>query len=190
MIIFQQISLENTPITIKLALDKAKEMETDIVLSTTTGDSAFMTAELAAEMDYKGRIIAVTHAWGVKNPGENSLSDENRKKLTDSGVILVTAAHTLSGVERSLSGKFGGVYPVEIMAHTLRMFSQGVKVCVEIGVMALDAGAIREPRAVLTLGGTGRGLDTACVVTPGYSAKIFETKIHEILCKPYENVKR
>ena len=190
MTIFQQVSPENTSAAIKLALDKAKEIETDIVLSTTSGDSAFMTAEFAAKMDYAGRIIAVTHAWGVKNPGENSLSDENHKKLTDSGVILVTAAHTLSGVERSLSGKFGGIYPVEIMAHTLRMFCPGVKVCVEIGVMALDAGAIRKPRAVLTLGGTGpRGLDTACVITPGYSAKIFETKIHEILCKPYENVK-
>lgn len=191
MLVFDQVSSANTPIAIKLSLEKAKELNTDIVLSTTSGASAFMTAELAAEMNYTGRIIAVTHAWGVKKPGENSLSDENRKKLTDSGVILVTAAHTLSGVERSLSGKFGGVYPVEIMAHTLRMFSQGLKVCVEIGTMALDAGAIREPQAVLTLGGTGpRGLDTACVITPGYSAKIFETCIHEILCKPYRNDKR
>ena len=186
MLIFKQVSPENTPTAIKLALEKAKEMETDIVLSTTTGDSAFTTSKLALEMDYTGRIIAVTHAWGVKNPGENSLSDENRKKLTDAGMILVTAAHTLSGVERGFSGKFGGIYPVEIMAHTLRMFSQGVKVCVEISVMALDAGTIRDPRAVVALGGTGpKGLDTVCVITPGYSAKIFETRIHEILSKPY-----
>jgi hypothetical protein len=185
MKIFEQVSAENTPVAIKLALDKAIELETDIVLSTTTGASAFMAAELAEKADYKGRIIVITHAWGSKNPGENNLSDENRQKLTDSGLLLVTAAHTLSGVERAMSGKFGGVYPAEIMAHTLRMFSQGVKVCVEIGAMALDAGAIREPRAVVTLGGTGRGLDTVCVLTPGYSAKIFETRIHEILCKPY-----
>lgn len=185
MLIFKQDSSENTSVAIKLALDRAKEMETDIVLATTTGASAFTAAELASEMDYKGKIIAVTHAWGTRNPGENNLSDENRKKLADSGVLLVTAAHTLSGVERAMSGKFGGVYPAEIMAHTLRMFSQGMKVCVEIGAMALDAGAIREPRAVIALGGAGRGLDTACVLTPGYSAKIFEMRIHEILCKPY-----
>ena len=84
-----------------------------------------------------------------------------------------------------MSGKFGGVYPVEIMAHTLRLFCQGVKVCVEIGAMALDAGAIQAPRAVVALGGSGEGLDTACVITPGYSAKIFETRVHELLCKPY-----
>ena len=183
MIIFEKISAENTPVALKLALERAKEMSTDIVLSSSTGASAFKALELASELDYKGRIIVITSVW--KSPGENQLSEENRVKLTEAGVILVTAAHTLSGVERSLSGKFGGVYPVEIMAHTLRMLSPGVKVCVEIGSMALDAGALKEPRAVVALGGTGRGLDTACVMTPGYSAKIFDTRIHEILCKPY-----
>ena len=182
MIIFEKISPENTPIAIKLALDKAKKMETDIILASSTGASAFAALELAVETGYTGRIIAITSVWSA---GKNRLSDENRQKLTDAGVILVTAAHTLSGVERSLSGKFGGVYPVEIMAHTLRLFSEGVKVCFEIGAMALDAGAMREPRAVVILGGTGVGCDTACVMTPGYSAKIFDTRIHEILCKPY-----
>ena len=184
MIIFEKISPENTPVAIKLALDKAKEMSTDVVLATTTGASAFAVLELAAEMEYKGRIVAITHVWGRK-PGQNELSEEKRKKLTDSGVILVTAAHALSGVERSFTNLFGGVYPVEIIAHTLRLFSEGMKVCVEIGAMALDAGALKEPRAIVALGGTGRGCDTACVMTPGYSAKIFDTRIHEILCKPY-----
>ncbi|MCL2776032.1 MAG: hypothetical protein FWD71_22210 [Oscillospiraceae bacterium] len=183
MVIFEKVSPENTPVAIKLALEKAKEISTDIVLASSSGTSAFAVLELAAKMDYTGRIIAITSVW--KDPGVNQLSDENRKKLTNAGVILVTAAHALSGAERSVSGKFGGVYPVEIMAHTLRLFSAGVKVCVEIGAMALDAGAIQEPRTVVALGGTGRGLDTACVMTPGYSAKIFDTRIHEILCKPY-----
>ena len=183
MLIFDKISQENTPAAIKLALARAKEMETDIVLASSSGATAFAVLEFASEMDYNGHIIAITSVW--KSPGANQLSEENRKKLTEAGVILVTAGHALSGVERSISGKFGGVYPVEIMAHTLRMLSEGVKVCVEIGAMALDAGAIKEPRAVVALGGTGRGCDTACVMTPGYSAKIFDTRIHEILCMPY-----
>ena len=182
MVIFEKIAPENTPAALRLALKKAKEMETDTILASSTGASAFAALELASEIGHKGRIIAITSVW--KSPGVNPLSEENRKKLMDAGVTLVTAGHALSGVERSLSGKFNGVYPVEIMAHTLRMLSEGVKVCVEIGAMALDAGAIKEPRMVVALGGTGRGCDTACVMTPGYSAKIFETRIHEILCKP------
>ena len=181
MLIFEQISPENTPVTIKLALEKARELSTDIVLATTSGASALMAAEFASEVDYKGRIIVVTHVWGMRSPGENELLHDNRRKLEETGAVIVTAAHTLSGAERSMSGKFGGVYPVEIMANTLRLLCQGVKVCIEIGAMALDAGAIREPRPVVTLGGTNEGLDTACVLTPGYSAKIFETRVHEIL---------
>jgi hypothetical protein len=185
MLIFQKVQPENTLITLQLALDEAMALSTDMVISTTTGVSALAAAKLAIDMGFTGRIIVVTHVWGMKAPGENELTDEIRMELESTGAIVISAAHALSGVERALSGKFGGVYPVEIMAHTLRMFCQGVKVCVEIAAMALDAGAIRHPKPVVVLGGTGRGLDTACVITPGYSAKIFETRVHEVLCKPY-----
>ena len=121
----------------------------------------------------------------MKSAGENELPEKERKKLEEAGAYIVTAAHALSGVERAISGKFGGAYPVEIMAHTLRMLSQGVKVCVEITTMALDSGALKKPCPVVALGGTGSGLDTACLITPGYSARIFETRVHEILCKPF-----
>jgi hypothetical protein len=185
MLVFEKISPENTAVALRIAFDKAKELSTDIVLSTTTGASAVSAMELAAAANFKGRVIVVTHVWGVKSAGEQELPEEKRKKLEKAGAHIVTAAHALSGVERAISGMFGGAYPVEIMAHTLRMLSQGVKVCVEITTMALDAGALTHPCPVVALGGTGYGLDTACVITPGYSAKIFEARVHEILCKPY-----
>ena len=185
MLIFEKISPENTAVALKIAFDKAKELSTDVVLSTTSGASALAAMKIAADTDFKGRVIVVTHVWGKKSAGENSLPEEGFKKLEEAGARIVTAAHALSGVERAISGKFGGAYPVEIMAHTLRMLSQGVKVCVEITTMALDAGVLTNPCPVVALGGTGMGLDTACVITPGYSAKIFEARVHEILCKPY-----
>jgi hypothetical protein len=182
MVIFEKISPENTPDTLKIALEKATEMSTDIVLASSTGATAFALLELAEKTNYAGNIVAITSVWKA---GTNPMSGENRKKLADAGVILVTAGHALSGVERSLSGKYSGVYPAELMAKTLKLFCEGVKVCVEIGAMALDAGAIGELRPIIALGGTGRGCDTACVMTPGYSADIFAARIHEILCKPY-----
>ena len=96
----------------------------------------------------------------------------------------MTAAHLLSGAERGLSKKFGGVYPVEIIAHTLRMFGQGVKVGVEIAVMALDAGAIPYGRDVVAVGGSGEGADTAIVIRPAHAQAILETHISEIICQP------
>ena len=77
------------------------------------------------------------------------------------------------------------MYPAEIMSGTLRMFGQGIKVCVEISIMALDAGAIPHGENVIAVTGTGRGADTAAILTPAHAAKVFKTKIHEIICKPY-----
>ena len=89
---------------------------------------------------------------------------EVQEALARKGVPLVLASHVLSGAERGLSTKMGGIYPVEIIAHTLRMLSQGVKVCLECSVMALDAGAIPYGEKVVAVGGTGHGADTACTL--------------------------
>ena len=36
----------------------------------------------------------------------------------------------------------------------------------------------------MCVAGTGRGADTVCVLTPGYTASLFDTRVHEVLCKP------
>ena len=112
------------------------------------------------------------------------MTPETFDKLHSLGIKTVTAAHALSGAERGLSTKFQGVYPVEIVAGALRMLGQGTKVCVEIALMANDSGNITYGKPVVCIGGSSHGADTACVITPGYSACLMETKIHEILCKP------
>ncbi|MCL1838362.1 MAG: hypothetical protein FWG47_03485 [Propionibacteriaceae bacterium] len=185
MLVFDSVSPQNTEPTLQIAFAKAMELSTDVIVATTTGTSAFAALDKAIELDFAGKIVAVSHAWGKFNPGENSLSDASRITLEAAGAIVVTAGHALSGAERSISGKFSGAYPVEIIAHALRMLSAGVKVCVEIGAMTLDAGRATYGRPVVAIAGTGRGLDTACVLTPSYSAQLLDTRVHEILCKPY-----
>jgi len=182
-----RVSPENTAVAIQLALDKAETLSADVVVSTSSGASALALVEAAADRNFKGRIVVVTLAYGWKsgNYGENLLPDETRKALEDSGALVITATHILSGVERAISQKFGGISRVEMMAQTFKMISEGMKVCVEISSMALDAGALKLKCPVVALGGTSSGLDTACVITPGFSEKIFETRVHEILCKPY-----
>ena len=41
------------------------------------------------------------------------------------------------------------------------------------------------PGATLTVGGTAYGADTACVLTPAYTANLLDTKVHTVLCKPW-----
>jgi hypothetical protein len=59
-----------------------------------------------------------------------------------------------------------------------------MKVCVEIAVMAADAGLIPTDCDVLCVGGTGRGADTAVVLRPAHMNHFFDLRIREILCKP------
>jgi len=176
---------ENTGETIKIAVREAKERQiSHIVVASNTGATAFALAEEARKQGYNGKLVCVTHVCGFKENLINELSDENREKLEKQGIRTCTAAHALSGAERCLSRKFQGSYPVEIIAHTLRMLGQGLKVGLETSVMALDAGLIPYGKPVIALGGTGRGTDTAAILTPGYSNSVLDSRIHEIICKP------
>jgi uncharacterized protein len=73
----------------------------------------------------------------------------------------------------------------QVVADTLRMFGQGIKVCVEIAAMAADAGLI-PAGDVIAVGGTGRGADTAAVIAADFSNRFFNIKVREILAKPVE----
>ncbi|MDR2102655.1 MAG: hypothetical protein LBP42_00980 [Treponema sp.] len=175
----------NTGETIRIAVREGKERNiSHILAASNSGATAEVLAEEAEKAGYRGQLICVTHVYGFREKGANELSDENRRNLEARGVKVYTASHVLSGAERGLSRKFQGVYPVEIIAHTLRMFGQGTKVCVEIAVMALDGGLIPYGKPVIGIGGSGRGADTAVILTPAHASAVLENRIHEILCKP------
>ena len=182
---FEKTGTENTQTTLKLAVETARQLGIkNIVLATTGGDTAKMMAD---EIDHDGiTITAVTHVYGMLKPNWNPMPMELRRYLVEKGFNVCTAAHALSGAERSLSNTFKGVYPLEIIAHTLRMLGQGTKVCVEIAAMAADAGLLRTGEPVIAIGGTARGADTAVVLRPEVSCNILKTKIDRIICKPID----
>jgi hypothetical protein len=172
---------QNTESTVREAIKTAKERGIKyIVVASNMGE----TAELFKDSGLN--VVCVTHVNGFSNPGEMEISEEKVEALKRAGMKVLTTTHVLSGAERGLSRKFGGVYPVEIIAHTLRMFGQGVKVCVEVAVMALDAGMIPYGEEVIAVGGTGRGADTAVIIKPAHANNILDTWISEIICKPKE----
>ena len=185
MTTFPHPGKENTNETLSLAMDYAKAHDLDLVLATCTGATVQAALAMAAEKDYKRPLVAVTHVYGMAEPGVNELPEDLRRELAQQGVRFVTAAHALSGGERGLSKRFGGGNPVELVAHTLRMLGQGAKVCVEIALMALDAGTIPHGKPVVAVGGTAYGADTALVLTPAYTANLLDTHIHTLLCKPW-----
>ena len=179
--LFEKPGRQNMQEAVRLAAETArKEGINTIILSSNSGESV----EELLKNDVSGiKIICVTQVHGSKAGGSEQL-EQRKEALKQKGVIFLTATHLLSGVERAMSTRFGGVYPVEIIAHTLRMFSQGTKVCLEVSAMALDAGLIEHMQPVVALGGTGRGVDTAIVLRPSYGNAIFDTKMDYFICKP------
>lgn len=172
----------NTKNTIEIVKKAVKERGIEnVVFSSSTGK----TARLFKNANIDANLVCVTHACGFKKPGEMEFDPKIRDEMEDAGIRLLTTTHVLSGAERGISKKFGGIYPVEIIANTLRMLGQGTKVCVEIAVMALDAGLIPYGQDIIAVGGTDEGVDTAVIIRPSHASMIFDTWISEILCKPY-----
>lgn len=177
--IFERPGPANTAQTIDIALQAAKAHGIrHIVVASNTGETALLLTDADAH------VTVVTHVQGFVKPGENELSADMRASLQAKGMDVLTTSHALSGVERGISRSHGGMYPAELIAHTLRMLGQGTKVCVEIAVMALDAGLIPHGEVILAIGGSGRGADTAALLTPAHAQAILDTRVHEILCKP------
>ena len=172
---------ENTDETVSLALETAAARGiSHIVVASYSGYSARKLAN-----DKGIQIICVSGANGADTPGQATMAESVRRELEACNIPVLSTSHILSGVERGLSAKAGGMYPGEIMSHTLRLFGQGTKVCVEAAIMALDAGLLPYGQPIIALGGTVKGIDTALIMTPAHAANVLGTKIHEIICKPY-----
>ena len=77
-----------------------------------------------------------------------------------------------------MAGSIGG-----IVTKTLRMFCEGFKVAVEIAAMAADAGLVRIDEDIVSIAGTGKGADTALVMSPAISRRLFDMKVKKILAK-------
>jgi len=177
---FEEPGKINTQQTLEFACDRAKELGlNEVVVASSSGDTAYRALET-----FKGfNIIAVTYHCGFKEPFQNTMKDDVRRDLEEEGVKVIEATHALSGVERSLAKKYTGIYPVLLMADTLRLFGQGTKVAVEVAVMATDAGALNG-NDIISIGGTGKGADTALILKPANQSNFFDIQIRETICKP------
>ena len=167
----------------RLAVERAHELGiTEFVVASNSGPSAWALIN-ALGGDGTG-VTVVTHAAGFREPFSTEMDREERGRLQKTGAEVITATHALSGVERAFGKKHQGTYPALIMADTLRLFGQGVKVAVECSIIAADAGTLTGAK-IVSIGGSGRGSDTALVMTPGHAAQLFDQiRVHEIICKP------
>lgn len=173
----------NTASTLKLAIKYAEGLKIKhLVIASTTGTTALRLLQLAPPSNLN--IICVTHHSGFAQPGKTEFSSTVETKLKAVGIPVLKATHFFAGLDRAIRLKFGGIAPAEIVAHTYRTLGEGVKVAVEISIMAMDAGLIPYGRDIISIGGTNKGADTALVIQPAHSHRFFDTRIKQIICKP------
>jgi len=184
---FQAPGPQNTESVLRLAKEYAQtEGIKDIVVASTTGK----TGARASEIFKNFNVVVVTHHSGFVEPGTPELKEENRKKILENGAKILTATHALSSVERAVRKKFTTILPLELIAHALRLFGEGAKVCVEISVMAADAGLIPVDKNVVTIAGTDSGADTALVIKPANASNFFSLEVREVIAKPRSKTKQ
>ena len=141
-------------------------------------------ASLAEARGYEGQIVVVTSHAGFFKPGQMTMAKEVRDELEKNGAKIFVGTHVLSSVSRSFRQRWQGIDMLEIIAEVLRRFSEGIKVCVEISIMAADAGLIPVDRDVIAVGGTGGGADSAMVLRPAHMNGFFDLKVREIIAMP------
>jgi hypothetical protein len=174
---------ENTELVLAAAKKRIKELKIrDVVVATNHGGTAIRAKEVFA--DPMLNIVAVGICEGYRENGW-CFSEVEKKRLEKAGMKPLVASHVLGdGVASSFTEKSGGKSIEEIVRDTLYRFGQGMKVCVEVSLMAADAGLIMIDREVMAIAGTSSGTDTCIVVKPAYPRKFYELEIREIVAKP------
>ena len=182
IVYFPNSGRENTEEVLGIVKRRAEELNIkSIIVASTSGNTAVRAVEVLEGI----RVIAVSHATGMREPNFQEFVEENRQKFESNGGIVLTAIHAFSGLGGAMRKKFNMYLFPEVVASTLRIFGQGMKVACEITLMAADAGLVRTDEDVIVIAGSGRGADTALVLTPVNSNDFFDLKIKEILCKPH-----
>jgi len=177
---FDRRGKENTERTFEIAKARADELGIKTILVATTSGE---TGARAAEFFEGYNLVVVTHSTGFREPNEQELREENRAAIERAGAKILTCQHAFGGVGRAVRKKLGTYELEEIIAYTLRIFGEGMKVVCEIALMAADAGLVRTDEEVVAIAGTGRGADTAVVLVPANAQTFFDMRILEILCK-------
>jgi len=186
MVSFERAGRKNTIDTLEAAFDSAlKSKITRMVVASTYGDTALKAVGLMEERKIDWcRLIVVTHNYGFKGEPGVEMTEQTRKILLEKGAVVYTGTMPFRNIGTAIRETMG-YSQQDLIANTLRLLGQGVKVCVEIALMAFDAGLV-DNGEIITVAGTGRGADTACIIRPAPSNRLFNLKIRQIVAKPFD----
>ena len=176
IVYFEKEGVENTEATLQLSKERALKREIKhIVLASTRGYTAQRALEIFKDTDI--HLIAVSHQYGSL---EGELFDDTIQTSFKQAGHTVYIATMLFGTYRF----WGNTNVPGSMTNALYRFCQGMKVCMEIVLMAANGGLIPVGEDVVAVGGTDIGADTAVVIHSATSLNFTDLQVREIICKP------
>jgi hypothetical protein len=188
IVYFERPGRDNTAAVAQAVRERRAELGIEhVVVASNTGATALALWE--ALKDTGATLVSVGEHAGFRGGDQQGLSEDQRRALEEKGIKVLICSHALSGVGRSVTNKFGGISHVEIIAQTLKRFGEGIKVAVEVAVMAADAGLVPTDREIIAVGGSGGGADAAIVLKAAHMNNFFDLEIREIIAKPRQRTK-
>ena len=178
---FEQPGIENTDAVLNIVNNRIKELGIKtVVVASTTGE----TATKAVHVLQGVKVVAVGHSTGLRNPNVQEFTPQNKRIVESKGGTVFVGTHLFSGLSGAMSKKFNTHIIGDIIASTLRIFGNGMKVVCEVSCEAADAGLVRTDEDIIVVAGSHQGADMAVVLRPVNSQDFFDLKVKEILCKP------
>lgn len=165
-----------------------------------TEEALSLAKKRAQELGIKNVILASTHGYTAQKALEAFGTD---LRFTVVGTDRESFSKDLlriledKGISVRFSHEVEYTYP-ELMKNALRKLSEGVKVCMDICIVAAEERLVPEGKEVIAIAGTGPlgfedggGADTALVMVPWKSErfnklpeKAKRRDVKEIICKP------
>jgi len=175
IVYFEKTGKENTELLFGIVADALTALDIHkVVLASTRGYTAQIAMDRFEGQDIQ--LIIVPHQYGF-GPGQRFPKDLVEKATQQGHAVYF-------GTMLFHQEKMFGVGPAQWVADFLRAFSQGVKVCVEILLMAGNAGLVEVGEKVVVISGTVSGADTALVMTGATSTNLKAMHVSRVLCKP------
>lgn len=191
---FDSSGAENTDEVIQAVTERLDESEIKtVVVASSTGETAI---KFAQSLKGAARIICVSDPpWDIgkfsDSPGR--MAPENNARLESLGVEIIdyipyaSVAYSWQASENV----YGALDLLVLIFDAFRMEGgNGLKVAIEVGLMATNAGKIKAGEDIIAVGGTERGADTAIVLKAAFSQNILSKEpserleVREILAMP------
>jgi hypothetical protein len=184
---FEKPGAVNTGETLRLARERADALGIQqVVVASTRGDTALKAMDVFAGL----KVVVVGIATGPREHDEDKsvvqpFPQEARQVVEAKGGVVLNTTHAFGGINRALRDQLDWKSsPASLIAAALRIFGHGMKVTCEVAMMAADSGIVNTAEDAVVIAGSGRGADTAIVLRPVNTTRLFDLKVKEIICKP------